>query len=494
MHSFQPSNSYVPPTTSFQSNFSNHLAHVHARPTLHLSTPPNHGYSNIPNLGANYHQHQLYNPMGSYMSPSPQMYHPANIYYHNVPYTYIYNPRASASGAGNTASSGHYISPHLFTPGMMTPPVQIPPSYQVPPQQPLCQNAPNAGSQSHFDNTQTSPAVLSSCVTVPVNTTVIDVSSNAPTGTVSKKASTSTKRKAAVTSTVTASVAAAGPTSGSQGGGKKKSGTHKSSGNGVLPNTVNPPPPPILASDPRRQLTKNFLNTFNSCDLSKLKTILTEQCTENVVEIHRYEGVQNPYGRNFSRLHGRAVIVDLWSHLFKSAPDFFFDVIETRAFYSPEWTVVVASKFVWFGTRVADIRVTRPTTEAQAAISREKEKELFYDSNSTNTTAEVQASKEAVRVVVNESESCKVGTFSPRGELAEGVDESLFNAKGQGDLSPDDNYLELTKDDKIYLDQTPLAQKHQMRCIGTFLVFLDEANKVNKLEFVFTAVSDTPVA
>lgn len=233
------------------------------------------------------------------------------------------------------------------------------------------------------------------------------------------------------------------------------------------------PPPPISKTDHRRTYTYLILNTFNSCDSKKLNDILCSYTVEDLVEVHRYDGVKNPYGREYSKVVGRDAVIQLWNTLFRSAPDFFYDILDSRCFYSPDWQVYVASRFSWSGTRIADVRIARTANE------RVLQKKLFESSRYITDENELLKQLLAEKSKVLEDLARAAGPA----EKSALVDESLF-------YSPSGS-LETSNDDKFYLDSTPLPVRKQMRCTGTLLLALNGDNKIEKMEFVFKAVSES---
>lgn len=244
-------------------------------------------------------------------------------------------------------------------------------------------------------------------------------------------------------------------------------------------------PGPILPLDIRRTYAKLLLNAFNSCDIRRLEEVLDKYCVPDILAHHRYEGIKNPYGRNFTKLKGRDVILGLWKTLFKSAPDFLFVPLETRAFYDLEYRVVVACQFTWSGTRVMDIKyaglsndsVLRdklahpnryPTDEQLILQESVAEREGHQPGMSTTASATSQTTSTA-------SSSATVDT--------ESNERSYFD--GPGDL-----IIESAETPSFSLSEAPMAQKLKMSCKGTFIVYLNEENMIHKFEFVYIAVHE----
>lgn len=193
------------------------------------------------------------------------------------------------------------------------------------------------------------------------------------------------------------------------------------------------PPPPIPRSDIRYTYTRLLLSAFNSCDPVKLQDVLSTYTTEDVVSIHRSEGDHsNPLTSSFSRLDGRQTTIEMWIGLFKSAPDFFFQIRDTRIFHSPEWNVIVVSKFDWVGTRVSDVSLAKSSEEGARVLPRSK-------------------------VVV----------------------EPVFHGKDQ---------LALERGDSLVLETKP-CERREIRCSGRILLHLTAEDKISKIEFVYSGSS-----
>lgn len=159
-----------------------------------------------------------------------------------------------------------------------------------------------------------------------------------------------------------------------------------------------------------------------------------------------FVGIQNPYGRNISRVKGRDAYVNMWSALVKSAPDFFFDILETRAFYDPStYHMIVASKFSWFGTRVMDVKFsTKPQVAGDAQANSSENKEENKSNDATESKADT-------------------------------VDEYIFSSEKSNEFDTEnvnEAKAESETTGKFYVDTTPLKQKLQMSCKGTFLVYI----------------------
>lgn len=244
-------------------------------------------------------------------------------------------------------------------------------------------------------------------------------------------------------------------------------------------------PGPILPLDIRRTYAKLLLNAFNSCDIKRLEEVLDKYCVPDILAHHRYEGIKNPYGRNFTKLKGREVILGLWKTLFKSAPDFLFVPLETRAFYDLEYRVVVACQFTWSGTRVMDIKYAGLSNES---VLRDKlAHPNRYPTDEQLILNESIAEKEAHQ---NATMSATADTASQTAAATtvdtESTEKSFFH--GQGEL-----VLESSEDSEtplFSLSEAPMAQKLKMSCKGTFIVYLNEENMIHKFEFVYIAVHE----
>lgn len=146
----------------------------------------------------------------------------------------------------------------------------------------------------------------------------------------------------------------------------------------------------------------------------------------------------------------------MWSALIKSAPDFLFDVLETRAFYDPStFHMIVASKFSWFGTRVMDVKYT---TKVAVATEGTTEGTKAVEETASNTLA----TKEDIKTT----------------ETNSAIDESIFSSATSNEFDTEaasgiPSSAELNSTGKFYVDAIPLQQKLQMSCNGTFLVYIN---------------------
>jgi hypothetical protein len=218
-------------------------------------------------------------------------------------------------------------------------------------------------------------------------------------------------------------------------------------------------PPPISSRDPRLAFPRTFIKAINSSDLSLLKELLQEHGTEDMVAVHRYDGEKNPYGRDLIHIDGREKILELWAILLKSSPDFMFTLYETRAFYSHDWNPVITTRYEWQGTRVVDIRVVHNTP-----------------SNSVESDQTGLSSSSSVSSAAGDGSNAS-------SEEDSRPDESFYNAK--------DNKLATNRNDKFYLDSTPLIQKIPQQFTGNYIIHLNKENKVFKWEFVFKVKQPT---
>lgn len=237
---------------------------------------------------------------------------------------------------------------------------------------------------------------------------------------------------------------------------------------------------PIAANDTRRTLAKMMLNTFNSCDVQKLRDVLATRCIEEMIAVHRYEGIQNPYGRPVTKLKGQSQILDMWQSLFKSAPDFFFNSLETRAFYDPEYRVVVACKFTWGGTRILDIKVAEQMNEE--VLRQKLAHAADYPTDQQQLMEVMLKEREALRATSSAAVVEDINTTALNSSIQTET-KSLF--QGAGEFSIPEGASA-----KFYVDQTPLAKKMEMRCKGTFIVYLNEANLISKIEFVYISMAE----
>jgi hypothetical protein len=161
----------------------------------------------------------------------------------------------------------------------------------------------------------------------------------------------------------------------------------------------------------------------------------------------------------------------MWSALIKSAPDFLFELLETRAFYDPSsYNMIVATKFSWFGTRIMDVKYTTKAADSQSAS-------VEAAGATEDAHASVQATATAATTTTTSSATSS-GSSGASAELA--LDESIFNSAASNEF---DNDLVNNTDTapvpedcnatgKFYVDAIPTQQKLEMSCNGTFLVYI----------------------
>lgn len=222
----------------------------------------------------------------------------------------------------------------------------------------------------------------------------------------------------------------------------------------------------ISASDVRRTYSKVLLNAFNSCDERRLTEVLETYCVESIVGIHRYEGVQNPYGsRNVTTVKGKSLVLSMWCMLFKSAPDFFFQTLDTQCFVDKESRMVVASKFKWSGTRIMDVKVTEATNEI--VLRRKLANKKRFDASELDLLRELTGEQREPTQKHEES-----GLFYGRGDMV------LEGPEDNGDAAI-----------CFQLDK-PLTQTLEMRCQGSFIVYLNDLNRIYQYEFVYISMDE----
>jgi hypothetical protein len=285
-----------------------------------------------------------------------------------------------------------------------------------------------------------------------------------------------------------------------------------------------PPPPPLSKKDVRKVYSSMLLNTFNSCDTKKLHTILTKYATEDVVEIHRYDGVKNPFGRNFAKISGRTAVIQMWETLFRSAPDFFYTILDSDVYHAEagdgQWKVTVSSAFKFKGTRIADIHVAKLVNSKvlekklgepeqfvtdeeqllkQQQENEEREQDLLLQISAAKSDRSIDSSKKAEKFpspdappdpTSDPSATITAGpppipVFSSKKEKnpPEVVHESLFGGEKN-------HSIEASNGDTFYLDAAPLAEKLDMRIAGNMYLTLNKENKIEKIEFVFKQVDE----
>jgi hypothetical protein len=285
-----------------------------------------------------------------------------------------------------------------------------------------------------------------------------------------------------------------------------------------------PPPPPLSKKDVRKVYSSMLLNTFNSCDTKKLHTIMTKYAAEDVVEIHRYDGVQNPFGRNFAKISGRAAVIQMWETLFRSAPDFFYTILDSDIYHAEagggQWKVTVSSAFKFKGTRIADIHVAKLVNSKvlekklgepeqfvtdeeqllkQQQENEDREQELQLQISAAKSERSIDSSKKAEKFPspdapppdpTNPSDPSATITAGPppipvfsSKKNPEVIHEPLFGGEKNHSIEASDG-------DTFYLDAAPLAEKLDMRITGSMYLTLNKENKIEKIEFVFKAVEE----
>lgn len=117
-------------------------------------------------------------------------------------------------------------------------------------------------------------------------------------------------------------------------------------------------------TDGRRTYSQLLLNTFNSCDILKLKQVLARYCVDDLYSVCLYDGTNNPYAPASTEVRGTEGHISLWTALFKSAPDFLFEGEFVEAYFDPVIkSCVVRSKFTFCGTRVVDVKVAEKVND-----------------------------------------------------------------------------------------------------------------------------------
>jgi hypothetical protein len=244
-------------------------------------------------------------------------------------------------------------------------------------------------------------------------------------------------------------------------------------------------PSPILPVDIRRTYPIILLNAFNSCDVRKLQEVLNTYCTEDMIAIHRYEGKHNPYARPNAKLKGRRMVYNMWEMLFKSAPDFYFTILETRAFYDPRYRVVVATKFTWFGTRVMDVKYSEQINEVILQSKLQKREELSIDINNI-------LSQMINKHHINTLGSVK-NTLPGISGIASSSEESGSTVKNESLFGGENEFVAEEVDHisgKFYLEEIPMIKQQEMRCKGTFIVYLNDDNLIYQYEAVYISVEE----
>lgn len=265
----------------------------------------------------------------------------------------------------------------------------------------------------------------------------------------------------------------------------------------VIPGVLTPPP--IPANDARRNFCKIVMNAFHSCDIKKLREVLEQHgcANDEIIELHRYEGIQNPHGRNYTRIEGLENILQLWMALFKSAPDFCFDLFNHKTTFDPDWKVIVSCQFTMVGTRIMDVKISQPVATNGTSAD---------DSSCTSTSTDSHCSTHDISSHNNHynnssNSNSSIVTSSTTTSTMKIAEESYFTGKSlvvsntSAAMSTSNTSVTSTGNQqpsaKIYLDTTTtLKQPCQLRYKGKFSVFLDEFQKISKLEFVYTAMEE----
>lgn len=241
-----------------------------------------------------------------------------------------------------------------------------------------------------------------------------------------------------------------------------------------------PLPGPILLLDVRRTYPRILIDAFNSCDVRRLEEVLDKYCVDDIIAVHRYSGLKNPYGKNLTRLKGRHLISGLWQQLFKSSPDFLFVPLETRAFYDSDYRVVVACQYTFSGTRMRDVRY--------AGISNEPVLEEKLSNSGRYSTDEQQLLNEIVNQCTQKYSPCTVlsNAFPGADSMAASTTRSLF--------APGDLIIEASPDDQspasFCVGSNPLTEKLSLNYKGTLIIYLNDSNRIYKYEFVYIAMHE----
>jgi hypothetical protein len=267
--------------------------------------------------------------------------------------------------------------------------------------------------------------------------------------------------------------------------------------------------PPISLADPRRQVGRKLMQAFNSSDamtIAKCFASLFVEEDEHFLAIHRYNGPQNPFGRNVNRFHGREMYADLWRALIQSSPDFLFEQHEPpRCFYDEEsLALVVATQYTWFGTRIHDLCVRREghATESIWYDTQHSQDRLLgghgesfcigsainSGNNNTHGNTSNSNSKVALRcsgtMLVSLQTSLKMLSLEYadlQRQLAQSMTPCTVSATGSGGIA-------LQK--KLAASQRVKIQQRLQELQREVLRDADTVGKVFKLEFVYSSARE----
>eukprot|EP01032_Pedospumella_encystans_P017592 gene17592-20038_t len=259
--------------------------------------------------------------------------------------------------------------------------------------------------------------------------------------------------------------------------------------------------------DARRTYSQLLLNTFNTCDIAKLKKIFKRYCTPDLYSICSYEGVNNPYAPQLTEVRTIENHIDLWVALFKSAPDFLFRGEFAEAYIDPETNCcVVRSKFTFSATRILDVIVAK---RVNAEVLLEKKQHLESDEFITSERLLMnQIGSQCGEPVGEQNETSTFAASEPTGtetmgEPTEGRPRadsvaSTITANSEGPEQTDiikenqlfdrENAQLLEGDMYVYAEDRPLAESMVINCEGTFTVYLNTENKIDKYVFLYSAM------
>lgn len=123
-------------------------------------------------------------------------------------------------------------------------------------------------------------------------------------------------------------------------------------------------------TDARRTYSQLLLNTFNCCDMDKLKHVFETYCRPDLHAIILYEGGDNPTGANSTELKTVPTLLAYWQILFQSAPDFLFESEFVTAYTDTISNIsVVRSNYRMTATRIFDIKLAQ---KANADVIKKK--------------------------------------------------------------------------------------------------------------------------
>lgn len=127
----------------------------------------------------------------------------------------------------------------------------------------------------------------------------------------------------------------------------------------------------FVVRDVRCTYAQLLLNTFNTCDVAKLKRIFRNHCSVDLYSISSYEGASNPFAPQVTEVRTIENHISLWSALFNAVPDFMFNGEFVEAYIDPETKrCIVKSKYKFSGTRIMDLIVSKRVNVSTCVVKK----------------------------------------------------------------------------------------------------------------------------